>query len=60
MELKELIEKIVDYRAKHDITQGEFAVICKLSLTTICNIENGNSNPSKVTKKKILNVIEGK
>lgn len=60
MELKELMEKMIDFRARNDLTQTDFAKICKLSLVTICNIENGNTNPSRVTKKKILNAMERK
>lgn len=55
---KELANKMLDYRAKNNMSQYKFADICKVSVQTICNIENGIQNPSKLTKQKILNVIE--
>lgn len=55
---KELANKMLDYRAKNNISQYKFADMCKVSVQTICNIENGIQNPSKLTKQKILNVIE--
>lgn len=57
-ELDVLRAKMLDYRGKHDMSQSEFAELCKLTPQTICNIENGIQNPSKLTKQKILNVIE--
>lgn len=55
---KELVNKMLVYRAKNNMSQYKFADICKVSVQTICNIENGIQNPSKLTKQKILNVIE--
>ena len=57
MELKELSKKILDYRAKHNLSQFSFALECNVSPQTICNIERGVQNPSKLTLRKILNVI---
>lgn len=57
-ESSEFREKILDYRAKHNISQVKFAELCKLTVQTVCNIENGVQSPSKLTKKKILNLIE--
>lgn len=53
-----LIEKMLDYRAKHNISQVKLAELCNVSQQTICNVENGVQAPSKLTRKKILNVIE--
>lgn len=53
-----LIEKMLDYRARHNISQVRFAELCKVSQQTICNVENGVQAPSKLTRKKILNLIE--
>ena len=58
MKDKELIEKMLDYRARHNISQLRFAELCKVSQQTICNVENGVQAPSKLTKRKILNLIE--
>ena len=53
-----LIEKMLDYRARHNISQLKLAELCKVSQQTVCNIENGIQSPSKLTRKKILNLIE--
>lgn len=58
MKDKELIEKMLDYRARHNISQVKFAELCNVSQQTICNVENGVQAPSKLTKRKILNLIE--
>lgn len=58
MKDKELIERMLDYRAKHNISQVRFAELCNVSQQTICNVENGVQSPSKLTKRKILNLIE--
>ena len=58
MKDSELIENMLDYRAKHNISQAKFAELCKVSQQTICNVENGVQEPSKLTKRKILNLIE--
>lgn len=55
---KVLIEKIIVFRAKHNLSQENFAKMCCLTQQTICNIENGRQDPSKITKQKILNVIK--
>lgn len=57
-ELKQLSEKMLDYRAKNNLSAEKFAEKCKLTLVTIYNIENGKQAPSKMTLRKILNVIE--
>lgn len=58
-ELDALRAKILNYRAKHDISQIKFAELCKVTPQTICNIENGIQEPSKLTKQKIINIVEG-
>lgn len=58
MQKSDLGKKILKYRGKHDLTQVEFAEKCGVTVQTICNIENGIQNPSKLTKQKILIIIE--
>ena len=53
----DLKSAMLDYRAKHNISQTELARRCKLSMQTVCNIENGTQSPSKLTERKILNVV---
>ena len=57
-ELDVLRAKMLEYRARHNISQLKFAKMCKLTPQTVCNIENGLQEPSKLTKQKILNLIE--
>lgn len=57
-ELKQLSEKMLDYRAKNNLSAEKFADRCNLTLVTIYNIENCKQVPSKMTLRKILNVIE--
>ena len=51
-------EKSLKYRAKYNLSQLGMAKLCNLTVQTICNIENGVQNPSKLTKQKILRIIE--
>lgn len=55
-----LSEKMIDYRAKYNISQEEFANKCKLCLMTVNAIENGKREPNKLTKAKIEQLIENK
>lgn len=57
-EYEELRKKMLDYRARNNISQYKLADLCKLTPQTVCNIENGVQTPSKLTKQKILNLIE--
>ena len=52
-----LSEKMIQYRAKENITQQELADRCNLSKQAVHLIETGKRNPSKVTKAKIEIVI---
>lgn len=57
-ELRQLSEKILTYRAKHNLTAKQFGELCNLTMPTIYNIENCKQVPSKLTLGKILNLIE--
>ena len=54
----EIGKKILRYRAKHRISQREFANLCGLSVMTVNYIENGLQDPSKITLEKIKIVLE--
>lgn len=56
--MSELAERIVAYRAKERINQRQFAERAGLSVQTVCNIENGIADPSRVTVAKIMLVID--
>lgn len=53
-----LIERMVRYRAKESISQGEFARRCGLSAQTVNSIENGTQTASKRTIAKIELLLE--
>lgn len=53
-----LAERMVQYRARNNLSQRAFAQKCGVSLQTINSVENGLQNPSKMTEAKILMVIE--
>lgn len=57
MEARELSNRIIDYRAKNNISQLDFAKLCKISQQTACNIENCKQKPSKITLTKIIKII---
>lgn len=57
-ELDILRQKMLNYRARYNLSQNKFAELCKLTPQTVCNIENGVQEPSKLTKQKILNLVE--
>lgn len=59
MDKIELAQKILDFRARKNISMGEMAKRCNVSTQTIYSIENGLQQPTRVTERKILNVIEG-
>lgn len=54
---KDIAKRILEYRAKENISMAEMAKRCNVTIQTICNIENGVQNPSKLTEQKILSVI---
>lgn len=58
MEKVNLIDLIVDYRARNNLTIKQFAELCGISWLTLWNIENGKHEPRRVTERKILNIIE--
>lgn len=56
--MNDLSKMILDYRARHNLSGQEFAKLCNLTVQTIYAIENGYQDASKLTKQKILSVIE--
>ena len=60
MKYSELSNEMVLYRAKHRISQAEFAKRCGISLQTVNSIENNTQTPSRVTEAKIRLVIDKK
>lgn len=59
-DLKDLQGKMLAYRAKENISQGELAARCGLTLATVNSIENGRQSPSKLTETKIRLIVDKK
>ena len=53
-----LQERMVRYRARHNISQTELAHRCGISVQTVNSVENELQEPSKLTRAKIELVIE--
>lgn len=52
-----LQKAILMYRAKHSMSQRDFAEKCGLAMQTVYNVETVGQKPSKITKTKIEIVI---
>lgn len=56
-EHKDLMKRMIDYRAKENISQKALAERVGVTVQTINSIENGLQEPSKLTEAKINRVI---
>lgn len=52
-----LQDRMIEYRAKERISQTELAKRVGVTVQTINSVENGNQEPSKITRTKIELVI---
>lgn len=55
----ELSEKMVEYRAKHNLTQKKLAELCGITVQTVVKAEQGKPL-TRLTKKKIELAIKEK
>lgn len=55
--MKELPERMLDFRAKNNMSQRELAEKVKVTIQTINSVERGLQEPSRLTRKKIELVI---
>ena len=55
---EDLIKRIVKYRAKHKLSQTDFAKLAGVSTQTINSIENNTQSPTKVTVAKIEIILD--
>lgn len=58
MEQKELVDLIVDYRVRNNLSMKEMAKKCGITETTLWYLENGKKKTQRTTIRKILNLIE--
>jgi len=54
----ELSERILEYRARHNISQEDFANRCHMNVMTINSIENHKRKPTRLTIGKIERVLK--
>lgn len=54
-----LSEEILRYRARHNMSQRDFAERCGVTVQTINSVENGRQDAGKLTETKIKLVLEG-
>lgn len=52
-----LKERILEFRAKHNLSQEDFANLCQVNIMTINTIETGKRNPTRLTIAKIERVL---
>lgn len=52
-----LQDRMIFYRAKNRLSQKDLADRCGVSVQTICSIENGTQEPSRLTRAKIVLVV---
>lgn len=57
--MNDLANRIINYRAKHRLSQKEMADRCGVSAQTISCIERGYQKPNKLTLAKIDLVVGG-
>ena len=56
--MDELANRMLEYRAKHNISREKFAAKANISLQTAQNVERGLQKPSALTRQKIELVLK--
>lgn len=56
--MDEIMDLMISYRAKHNLSQEKLAELCHLTKQTIHNVETGLQTPSRLTRQKILEVVK--
>lgn len=52
-----MVDKMLKYRAAHNLSQEKFAKLCGLTKATVNNLESGKSKGTKLTWAKIERII---
>lgn len=55
----ELGDRILEYRARNNLSQEDFANLVQVNVMTINAIENGKRKPLRTTIKKIELILKG-
>lgn len=53
-----LAEEMIQYRARHNLSQAKFGELCGVSVMTINFVERGLQKPSALTEAKIRIVLD--
>lgn len=56
--MSNIAEKMLEYRAKHNLSQSKLADLCGITTQTVNSIENGIQSPSKLTEAKIKLIVD--
>lgn len=56
---EELRKAMIEYRAKHNLSQQKMAEKCNISLQTYNSVEGGTQTPSELTRAKIELIVKG-
>lgn len=57
--MKTLKERVLEYRARHNMSQQDFANVAHLNVMTVNNIETEKREPTQLTVTKIEMVLKG-
>lgn len=55
----EVVEKMIEFRAKNDLSIEKAAQIAGVTKQTWAHVERGLQNPSRLTEAKIMLVVGG-
>ena len=55
--MSDIGQRIIAYRAKHDMSQEDFAIKAHVCLMTVNYVENGKREPTKLTRAKIEQIM---
>ena len=57
--MRTLKERVLEYRARHNMSQQDFANVAHLNVMTVNNIETEKREPTQLTVTKIEMVLKG-
>lgn len=57
--MRTLKERVLEYRARHNMSQQDFANVAHLNVMTVNNIETEKREPTQLTVTKIEMILKG-
>lgn len=55
---KSLSQRMLEYRAKHNMSQEDFAIKANVCLMTVNAVETGKRTPTRLTQTKIEMILQ--